>query len=97
MTLYFLLCVSHHVWILLHPQNSSQSAQWPALLTTLFIIQRMCKYFVSALAFRKIKQNISLILVSPVYYYLYKRSALEMSDPRFYDNMEWVANFLALQ
>ncbi|CAD7085918.1 unnamed protein product [Hermetia illucens] len=36
-------------------------------------------------------------LFSPVYYYLYKRSALRMSDPRFYENMDWVAEHLAIK
>ncbi|XP_055387169.1 transmembrane protein 138 [Condylostylus longicornis] len=36
-------------------------------------------------------------LFSPVYYYLYKRSALRMSDPRFYENMDWVAEQLAIK
>lgn len=37
------------------------------------------------------------IAVSPVYYYLYKRSALKMSDPRFYENMEWVSECLSIK
>lgn len=44
LTVYFLLCVSHHVWILLDQQSTAQSVGWPAPLTTLFIIQRMCKH-----------------------------------------------------
>lgn len=35
--------------------------------------------------------------VSPIYYYSYKRSALKMSDPRFYENMDWVSEFLAIK
>lgn len=50
LTVYFLLCVSHHVWILLDQPNTVQSIGWPAPLTTLFIIQRMCKQkFVSTI------------------------------------------------
>ncbi|XP_063701910.1 transmembrane protein 138 [Culicoides brevitarsis] len=31
-------------------------------------------------------------LFSPLYYYFFKRSALRMSDPRFYDNIDWLTN-----
>ncbi|XP_055549552.1 transmembrane protein 138 [Wyeomyia smithii] len=36
-------------------------------------------------------------LFSPLYYYLYKRSALKMSDPRYYENLDWIASQLAIK
>ncbi|XP_019549910.3 transmembrane protein 138 [Aedes albopictus] len=36
-------------------------------------------------------------LFSPLYYYLYKRSALKMSDPRFYENLDWITSQLAIK
>ncbi|XP_055597125.1 transmembrane protein 138 [Uranotaenia lowii] len=36
-------------------------------------------------------------LFSPLYYYFYKRSALKMSDPRFYENLDWITSQLAIK
>ncbi|XP_062541723.1 transmembrane protein 138 [Armigeres subalbatus] len=36
-------------------------------------------------------------LFSPLYYYLYKRSALKMSDPRFFENLDWITSQLAIK
>uniref|UniRef100_A0A2M4C270 Transmembrane protein 138 n=2 Tax=Anopheles marajoara TaxID=58244 RepID=A0A2M4C270_9DIPT len=36
-------------------------------------------------------------LFSPIYYYLYKKSALKMSDPRFYENLDWIASQLTIK
>ncbi|KFB48125.1 transmembrane protein 138 [Anopheles ziemanni] len=36
-------------------------------------------------------------LFSPIYYYLYKKSALKMSDPRFYENLDWIASQLSIK
>uniref|UniRef100_A0A336KRN4 Transmembrane protein 138 n=1 Tax=Culicoides sonorensis TaxID=179676 RepID=A0A336KRN4_CULSO len=35
-------------------------------------------------------------LFSPLYYYFFKRSALRMSDARFYDNLDWVTEVLVI-
>ncbi|XP_026482400.1 transmembrane protein 138 [Ctenocephalides felis] len=29
-------------------------------------------------------------ILAPIYYYLYKRTALRMSDPRFYEDIHWI-------
>ncbi|KAG4068202.1 hypothetical protein HA402_008843 [Bradysia odoriphaga] len=76
LTIYFILSVSHHVWIVFNYERMPYSFQWPTPLTALFIIQR---------------------LFSPIYYYLYKRSALRLSDPRFYENMEWINERLSIK
>lgn len=30
------------------------------------------------------------LAVSPWYYFLYKRAALRVSDPRFYEDVDWI-------
>lgn len=95
---YFVLCVSHHVWIVFNYNKTAYIFQWPTALTTLFIIQRLCKYITIMYFFFMVLLKIFFISsVSPIYYYSYKRSALKMSDPRFYENMDWVTDFLAIK
>ncbi|XP_055641792.1 transmembrane protein 138 [Toxorhynchites rutilus septentrionalis] len=74
--LYFLLCISLHIWQVVDHHKSPYLFQWPKALTALFIIQR---------------------LFSPLYYYFYKRSALKMCDPRFYENLDWITSQLAIK
>lgn len=96
--IYFVLSVSHHVWIVFNYQQMPFSFQWPTPLTALFIIQRLCKL---SFVFKWSSTTSSVfnfsILVSPIYYYLYKRSALRLSDPRFYENMEWINERLSIK
>lgn len=92
---YFLLCVSHHIWIVVSHSRAPFFAQWPTSLTVLYIIQRICECLLHT-GWIVSHANLS-IAVSPVYYYMYKRSALKMSDPRFYENFDWVTEFLAIK
>ncbi|XP_031624565.1 transmembrane protein 138 [Contarinia nasturtii] len=74
--IYFILTLSHHIWIIIDHHKTPNRHDWSTSLTTLFIIQRIFSAF---------------------YYYTYKRAALKMSDPRFYENLDWVSEFLAIR
>lgn len=100
LTIYFLLSVSHHIWIVFNYEQMPHSFQWPTPLTALFIIQRLCKLILLlknlATPSFVMRENFT-VTVSPIYYYLYKRSALRLSDPRFYENMEWINERLSIK
>lgn len=89
--MYFILCISLHTWQVVDHHKSPYLFQWPKALTALFIIQRLCKRIVRLTKIHDFNLNL-LISVSPLYYYLYKRSALKMSDPRFYENLDWITS-----
>ncbi|KAF2885505.1 hypothetical protein ILUMI_20655 [Ignelater luminosus] len=60
-----------------------------AVMLILFIVQDVCLIF--ALAALLLTFFFDLCLpVAPLYYYFYKRAALRISDPRFYEDVEWV-------
>lgn len=97
---YFLLCITLHIWQVVDHNKSPYLFQWPKALTALFIIQRLCKVTPKGKLSRAVYVDngfCASVLVSPLYYYLYKRSALKMSDPRFYENLDWITSQLAIK
>ncbi|CAO1370040.1 unnamed protein product [Diamesa serratosioi] len=67
-SVYILLSVILHVFILLNDQTTSMY-DWPKAVTALLIVQRLC---------------------CPLNFYVFKRAALLISDPRYYENFEWI-------
>lgn len=43
LAVYFLLTLAHHIWIIVDQHKTPHKHQWSTSLTTLFIIQRICK------------------------------------------------------
>lgn len=43
LTIYFILCISHHVLIVCGHSKTPYSFQWPMLLKALTIVQRICE------------------------------------------------------
>lgn len=99
LAVYFLMTLAHHIWIIIDHHKTPNKHEWSTSLTTLFIIQRICKWNEKLLFQVKtcLTSEFESITVSPLYYYTYKRAALRMSDPRFYENLDWVSEFLAIR
>lgn len=43
LAIYFVLTLSHHIWIIIDHHKTPNKHEWSTSLTTLFIIQRICK------------------------------------------------------
>lgn len=100
LALYFVLTLGHHIWIVVDHHKTPNKHEWSTPLTTIFILQRIGKCHCRSVGrvFATVKHLfLFLISVSPLYYYTYKRAALRISDPRFYDNLDWVSEFLAIR
>lgn len=82
---YIILSISLHVCSVF---NVQQEGVWPKTITTLFVIQKLCKK-IQQLP-RHIYSDIAFVSGCPINFYFFKRSILIISDPRYYENFEWI-------
>lgn len=86
-SVYIVLSISLHICTIYY--NVYQEGFWPKTITTLFVIQKLCKILIVLRPSRGLLH--SLILSGcPVNFYFFKRSILIISDPRYYENFEWI-------
>lgn len=85
----------HAAWLLQHAAEP-RAASSPTLLF-LFTVHRCREYYLPtdtivwfALGGARLMAASLSVAVSPCYYFLYKRAALRVSDPRFYEDMDWI-------
>lgn len=83
---YIILSISLHVCIIYY--DVYQEGNWNKTITTLYVIQKLCKLISLLCLSRAFSQ--SLFLGCPVNFYFFKRSILIISDPRYYENFEWI-------
>lgn len=83
--IYITLSISLHVCTIYHDVH--QDGVWPKAITILFVIQKLCKFL---LAYHWVLFMLHFVSVCPINVYFYKRSILVISDPRYYENFEWI-------
>lgn len=92
---YIILSIIVHAWTLIIRWNAESIHAWPFGFYCCFTVHRFGKCASSQLFLnRKIKKSIhSLYIlffaVSVIHYYVYKRTALRISDHRLYED-EWI-------
>lgn len=75
--IYFMLCIRSHVWTSFHYQLIEKNEEWPVYAIILHNLQRFCKkknYYTC-----NSKCLTRSFSVSPIYYYFFKKTCLEMT------------------
>ena len=88
--LYIGLSIAFHVWSLHVRWYEPMSFWWTDGLLALFVLQRFSNYIFPIFSSCKLKSKIS---ASAFYYYYYKRTALTITNPRFYEDLSWLQNW----
>ncbi|XP_039109532.1 transmembrane protein 138 isoform X1 [Hyaena hyaena] len=78
---YFALSISFHVWVMNLRWKNSNRFVWTDGLQTLFVFQRLGA---------TPKLLLALPAVAVLYCYFYKRTAVRLGDPRFYQDSLWL-------
>lgn len=81
--LYIVLSICLHV---LSSVYTAADGAWSKAIQALFVVQKLCKFS----TLNKFRYFHSSFLGCPVNFYFFKRSVLVISDPRFYENFEWI-------
>lgn len=85
--LYFLLTITLHIWTLTLRWKEPLQHNWTVGLHVAFSFQKLGKCIF--LKTSGVVQCFFFVSVAPLYYYFYKRAALRISDPRFYEDVDW--------
>lgn len=90
--IYLILTATLQIWSLTVRWKEPLEYSWSIGLHVFYCIQRFGKFILNT--HNKIifihSPNLTDFSASAMYYYLYKRSALRISDPRFYENLQHV-------